>query len=328
MIPTRRSFSMTMTRLAAGFGLCALMCACAVAPLKPPDASPMVAPNTIPAIPAVRGPSNESKSARKYYTRIEKEQVARGLMRVDGGGPDVPYDADDLSRNFERVALFNEYTQIGGRFVAAQTAAQLRRWEGPVRIALHFGPSLPKAQQARDKALVQNYVTRLARVTGHPISLVSNPKRANYHVFVVSVDEQRNLGPLIRAVEPKLGTATIEEMTSLTRNNFCAVYASSTRSAPHVYASAIALIRTEHPDLMRDACYHEEIAQGLGLANDSPKARPSIFNDDEEFAFLTSHDERLLSILYDPRLRPGMTLDQARPIVARLASERAPSGSI
>ena len=117
-------------------------------------------------------------------------------------------------------------------------------------------------------------------------------------------------------------------MTSLTRNNFCAVYASSTRAAPYVYSSAIALIRTEHPDLMRDACYHEEIAQGLGLANDSPKARPSIFNDDEEFAFLTTHDERLLSILYDHRLRPGMTPDQARRIVARLASERAASGSI
>jgi hypothetical protein len=44
------------------------------------------------------------------------------------------------------------------------------------------------------------------------------------------------------------------------------------------------VIRAEHPDLLRLSCLHEEIAQGLGLPNDSPRARPSIFNDDEEFA--------------------------------------------
>jgi hypothetical protein len=66
---------------------------------------------------------------------------------------------------------------------------------------------------------------------------------------------------------------------------------------------------------------HEEIAQGLGLPNDSPAARPSIFNDDEEFALLTRHDELLLRILYDRRLRPGMLPDDARPIVTEIAEE-------
>jgi hypothetical protein len=66
---------------------------------------------------------------------------------------------------------------------------------------------------------------------------------------------------------------------------------------------------------------HEEIAQGLGLANDSPRARPSIFNDDEEFALLTRQDELMLKMLYNPALRPGMTLEEARPIVARLAAQ-------
>jgi hypothetical protein len=63
------------------------------------------------------------------------------------------------------------------------------------------------------------------------------------------------------------------------------------------------------------------MAQGLGLANDTPRARPSIFNDDDEFALLTRHDELLLKMLYDPRLSPGMTLDKARPIIAQMAEE-------
>jgi len=83
------------------------------------------------------------------------------------------------------------------------------------------------------------------------------------------------------------------------------------------------VIRSEHPDLLRLSCIHEELTQGLGLPNDSPRARPSIFNDDEEFALLTDQDELLLRILYNPALRPGMTAAEARPIVESLARRLA-----
>ena len=72
---------------------------------------------------------------------------------------------------------------------------------------------------------------------------------------------------------------------------------------------------------MRKSCIHEEMAQSLGLSNDSKIARPSIFNDDEEFAFLTTHDENLLKILYDNRLKPGMNNKDALPIVTKIAKE-------
>ncbi|HHI70684.1 MAG TPA: DUF2927 domain-containing protein, partial [Rhodobacteraceae bacterium] len=88
-----------------------------------------------------------------------------------------------------------------------------------------------------------------------------------------------------------------------------------------VYAKAVAVIRGEHPDLLRLSCIHEELAQGMGLPNDSPAARPSIFNDDEEFGLLTHHDELLLQMLYDKRLRPGMTVQEARPIIKQIAAE-------
>ena len=57
----------------------------------------------------------------------------------------------------------------------------------------------------------------------------------------------------------------------------------------------------------------------MGLANDSPHARPSIFNDDDEFATLTRQDELFLKMLYHPKLQPGMTIETAAPIVRKLA---------
>ena len=67
--------------------------------------------------------------------------------------------------------------------------------------------------------------------------------------------------------------------------------------------------------LLRQSCFHEEITQALGLTNDHPRARPSIYNDDQEFALMTDHDATLLSMLYDPALEPGMSRKQALPII-------------
>ncbi len=104
------------------------------------------------------------------------------------------------------------------------------------------------------------------------------------------------------------------------RSDFCLVFASAPLNTG-TYTQAVAVIRAEHPDELRLSCVHEEIAQGLGLPNDSPYARPSIFNDDEEFARLTTQDEMMLAILYDARLQPGMNLEQARAAAAIVAAE-------
>ena len=296
----------------------ALLAACEAAPPPPASAPVPDAPAPRPAVVA-QGPSAESRNAAAFYRRVEARLLEEGYLRRDGGGADVRFDAATLARNFERIALFSEYTLVGSRYVAQQSPAKLRRWPGPVRIQLHFGDSVPQTTRDRDTQSIRSYVARLARLTGHPISLVASG--GNYHVFVASLDEQRALGPAISRAEPALSRATIREITSLDRSTYCAVYASSSSTRPNAYISAISLIRSEHPDLMRLSCYHEEIAQGLGLANDSPAARPSIFNDDEEFALLTGHDALLLRMLYDDRLSIGMSAEEARPLIGQIARE-------
>ncbi len=46
-----------------------------------------------------------------------------------------------------------------------------------------------------------------------------------------------------------------------------------------------------------------------------------MFNDDDEFALLTRHDELLLKMLYDPRLHAGMTAEEATPVAREIANE-------
>lgn len=306
-------------RKARVMALCLAAAACGptapVAPTPPPSAAP---PATVQPAPApVPRDTAASAAARSYYATVQGQLLSQGLMRTDGGGADTPFTDRMLAENFIRVALFDEYRTGPGGPVRDETASRLRRWEAPVRVGLRFGPSVSDRRRAADTARVGSYLARLSAITRHPIGLDdANP---NFIVAVVSEDERRALGPELSAFIPALSPADVAGVTAMPRNTYCLVYAYSA-SGTSAYSRAFAVIRAEHPDLLRTSCFHEEIAQGLGLANDSRSARPSIFNDDEEFALLTRMDEMMLRILYDPALRPGMTEAEVRSIVESLAT--------
>ena len=297
----------------------AALAACSAAPALSPTPVPRPAPAPAPVAPAPAPVSAESAALSAYYAQVQADLLAQGLLRTDGGGADTPFTDTMLAENFIRIAMFDEYARnAGGGLVAQQTQSRLRRWQGPVRVEVTFGASVPPQKQATDRARISSYLQRLSSLTGHPISMVQTG--GNFHVQVVNEDERRALGPVIARTLPGLGPADIAGLTNLPRSTYCIVYAISPGSAS-TYNAAYAVIRAEHPDLLRLSCLHEEIAQGLGLANDSPLARPSIFNDDEEFALLTRQDELMLRLLYSPALRPGMTAAEARPVVQALSRQ-------
>jgi hypothetical protein len=283
-----------------------------------PDAPPPPQPEPL-VTPAPKPPSAASLAARAHYARVERDLRAQGLLRTDSGRRDAPFTAEDLARNFMRIALYDELVDEGGTFVPQERASELRRWGGPIRMRAIFGDSVPEAQRAKDRATLAAYAARLSRVTGLPIGMTEGAD-ANFDVVFLAEDERWRSAGLLRSLVPTISTSAINTVIMMPRDVFCMVFAISEGDSP-VYRQAVAVIRAEHPDTLRTACIHEEIAQALGLPNDSRRARPSIFNDDEEFALLTPHDELLLRILYDRRLRPGMKAEEARPIVETIARQ-------
>ncbi|WP_412507683.1 DUF2927 domain-containing protein [Roseovarius sp. SYSU LYC5161] len=266
-------------------------------------------------------PSPRSQALAEYYKQLQADLLVRGLLRTDGGGVDTPYSDRDILNNFETLAFYDEYMQGAGFRRASGRAGGLRKWTQPVRIGIEFGDTVPEDQRAADRAMISRYAARLARVTRHPISV--QRARANFHVLIMSADDRAQMVRTVRRLVPGIGPDSLDLFRGLPRSIHCFVVAFSAGEASYRYTRAVAFIRAEHPELMRRSCVHEELAQGLGLANDSPRARPSIFNDDDEFALLTSHDEELLRLLYDPALKPGMTPEQARPIAARILAGRS-----
>lgn len=308
--------------MAAKLGACFTCLATLGACLAPVE--PVLTPKARPAalrpapIQVAQATSEQSAALRSYLTSVQSSQLTQGLLRQDGGGPDTPYSAEMLARNFKQIVFYNEY---GG--AAQGVSGKLRRWDTPVQFEVFFGPSVPPSQRARDTQDVKDYAKRLARATGHPISANSGgASRANFLVFFVSEDDRAATVNQIATRLPGITQANLTAVRDLSRDIYCAVAAYATGPDRSTYTAAVAVIRSENPDLLRLSCIHEELAQGLGLANDSPAARPSIFNDDDEFALLTDHDEVLLKMLYDDRLRAGMTQPDADPIVRMLAREQ------
>lgn len=303
---------------------CSLIPGADTEPIMPDTTRPMPAPErpddqAAPSPPAP--PSDASRNMLAYLASVEDRLIARGRLRTDPGH-DIPVTSETLSQIFAAVALRDEYARKDGQLVRSGRAAPLRRWAEPVRLQIEFGASVPPEQRRRDRAAIAGLAARLTDATSHPVSLVG--AGGNFIVLILDEDERRAIGPRLEALLPGIPTSDVRVLADLSPQIFCTAFAYSRGSSP-VYSHAVALIRAELGPRLRSSCFHEELAQGLGLANDSPLARPSVFNDDEEFAHLTWLDEVLLGMLYDPRLTPGMYEAGAMPLIRQLASEHLPA---
>lgn len=268
--------------------------------------------------------SPESLALTRYYTRLEADLKAQGLMRTGGGGVDTPFSQRDLLRNFEQIAFYDEYQRNGGLARSQDGPGRLKKWRVPIRVSVEFGDSVAPDIREREAKRVADFTERLARLTGHPMRMSrSNP---NFVVLIMGNDDAAQARARALELVPSIASSNLVFFSGLPRSIQCFVLAAGYEREQE-YRVAVAYIRAENTDLQRLSCIHEEMAQGLGLTNDSPRARPSIFNDDEEFALLTTHDEALLRALYDDRLRPGMTLEEARPILQQILTVPPGAGS-
>lgn len=295
-------------------------CSAPVAPRR--AAAPAATPATAAVIETDPAATGRSAAVRQHYASLEAQHAQNGLLRTDGGGADAPISRRMLEEAFVRIALYDEYLVQNGAFIARQRPARLRRWQEPVRIGLTFGPSVPAAQRSRDRAAVAALASDLARASRHPVMM--DQARPNLHVQILSEDERRNAAADWAALLPGTPADVLGPAAEMGLDTVCLALAFTPRDTA-VYGQALIIVRAELPDLLRVSCFHEEIAQALGLVNDWSRARPSIFNDDEEFATLTQLDVLLLRILYDPRLSPGMREAEVRPILRQISAELLPS---
>ena len=255
----------------------------------------------------------------KYYSLLEERKTSLGLLRQDGGGADTPFDIDDIVEAFEQLAFYNEYDIDKNKLLPNSNAVSLAKWKSSTNISVRFGGSVDEKQKDKDLKEINGLISNLSKITNHKIKI--SQQNVNMYVVVAKQNEIKDLISEIGLKRPEFDPKRIPIITLLPKDIHCMAMTSMSSEPNSAISSALVIIRSELPTIMRKACIHEEIAQSLGLTNDSHFARPSIFNDDDEFATLTKFDEILLQILYDNRLYPGISEKEASQLVKQIANE-------
>lgn len=252
-----------------------------------------------------------------FYAQTTALYRMSGALRADYDPADAPFDNADLLRDFQRIAFSMEYAP-GEAVDRTSTPIELFKWSGPVTWSLEgdgVGPEDPGAWEG--------YAARLSRLTGLDFARRPPGPEAAIRVMILGPEDRAAMAERAAADPDWRERPLLRRWTSDDRLPCVSQVERRIEDGVETY-SAIIAVKAETRGVLREGCMHEELAQMLGLVNDDDDARPSIFNDDQEFSLLTRHDEYLLRILYDPRLSSGMTAAEGMPIVRRIVNEIGP----
>lgn len=211
-----------------------------------------------------------------------------------------------LTESFMAIAMEREYGE------ARQT--RFARWHQPIRLQL-INESGDKPLQA-DVVKVQ--VAHLARITGHPISMVSS--KPNLTLIMTDYSKMKSWANRTMGGDPSVGMALKE---GLCLANFAT-------NAKHEISRATIIIPVDYSRAKGRFldCVVEEFTQVMGLPNDSDKVFPSIFNDNSIDSFLTGLDYVLLKMAYHPALKAGMSSDEVRAALPLAIKDLRAKGEI
>ncbi|MEM1316094.1 MAG: DUF2927 domain-containing protein [Pseudomonadota bacterium] len=269
-----------------------------------------------PALALLAGLAACAPSTQERYALLSDAYEQAGLMRAESAPEDAPFDKADLVRNFERIAFYSEFSRSDGRLEVRRSPVSLVKWQGDVTWNLE-GDGVTEADREAYRVLAD----RLEALTG--LDFVETDARPSVLILIASAELRRDFVQMLRRRGVADRMQLIEEWAD---NDLypCVGQIGWFEENGVRQSRAMIVIKEETTGRLRESCIHEELAQALGLLNDDDRVRPSIFNDDQEFALLTEHDEYLLRILYDPRLEAGMTREEGMPIVREIVEEIGP----
>jgi len=220
--------------------------------------------------------------------------------------PQPAHCADDSLSNARVVDNLMEIV-FGSEFIG-EDSNTVRKWTVPLRIAIYA------KEPERYDALVDPVLQQLRGLTGLDIRLVDRVSPAqNAYILVLGREQfyayaESHLSP---GKNPRTNTYL----------DCFGVFAADRGGAIN---ELTAVIPESASEATKRSCVIEEVTQALGLPNDSFTVKPSIFNDDDEYQDLTWQDQLFLRVLYDARVRPGMTRAEFEPLARLIVGELRP----
>lgn len=81
------------------------------------------------------------------------------------------------------------------------------------------------------------------------------------------------------------------------------------------------ILTIDNGDFVFLDCAYEEVLQSLGPINDTTTIPWTMFNDDVRMGYFDVYDQYLLNILYDPRIKAGMTVAEVAAVLPQVLTD-------
>ena len=191
----------------------------------------------------------------------------------------------------------------------------IRRFDRPIRVTVSASGSLDRTAAMR--RVLEEYA---AKVPNLHLSVVAGPAPADIEVRLI--DEK----DFSAALTAEFGAKTAKTFVRRT-NPQCMTSVKS--GADGVIVRAVSFVIVDKGDDVFFDCAYHELLHAFGLSNHDPHNAWTTLNQKRMVGYLTVYDRALLTMLYDPRIKPGMTAGQARSLLPRLINDlglAAPAG--
>jgi hypothetical protein len=234
-----------------------------------------------------------SEAARAEDPQITKRRAAERKTFTDA----------EITEGFFKTA-FGAELSVAGR------VDRIRKYDGPVRVYIDSRAKPDRRRQVAD--VVADIGARIDHLN---IALTADRRAADVEVTLV---RNRDLGRTIRAFYG------VQRARQIQRRLQPQCLSGFRKDEQFRIVHSDAILVVDAGDFIFYDCVYEELLQALGPINDDASVPWTMFNDDVQMGFFDVYDQLLLNILYDPRIRPGMTRDEVLAVLPQvLPSARA-----
>ncbi|HXZ22764.1 MAG TPA: DUF2927 domain-containing protein [Pseudolabrys sp.] len=206
----------------------------------------------------------------------------------------------ELERGFLALA-FGSDLRIGARPLG------IRRFDHPIRVRVIAGGTVERGSAMSH--VIEDYARE---VPGLELSETQVASAADIELRLIDEKDFRS------ALQAAFGNKIAKAFVARTDPQ-CMTSVKSTADGI-IVRSVSFIIVDKGDDVFLDCAYHE-LLHAFGLSNHDQHNPWTTLNQNRMVGYLTVYDQSLLTLLYDPRIKPGMTRRQVRAVLATVISE-------
>jgi len=190
---------------------------------------------------------------------------------------------------------------FGAELGVAGGVDRIRKYDGPIRVYVDNRANPDRSEQvARVVADVR------ARIRDIDLTLTTRRSEAN---MVISLVRDQDLARTIRSLYG------IDRARRIQRSLEPQCLSGFRKDESFRILHSDVILVADAGEFVFYDCIYEELLQALGPINDDTTLPWSMFNDDVRMGFFDVFDQYILNILYDSRIRPGMTRREVQAVL-------------